>query len=275
MFPLKTANLPQSPSELQHLLTHGLEKWIRISRGISAFQFVGQFPKLEKFEVDLDGASVDPMSRPPVPHLGSPSHVAFLTAAFLLHAQPMRIGSTPVQVQVEAKDMVFEYRPDTQGQYWLAPAEDQDGSGSMEARIRQSQLGELFLSIAAPLAKLYGVQIEDAKVALEQTGQRSIKIAIEATGKKFVMRARLSVLGQIEIDDQLNAHLSSLQARGEGFLGGVVSNLLEPKLEKLNGMTFPLAGLGLGSLGLHDLQLEVGEDVVLRAAFGGTSANLS
>jgi len=269
MFPLNTAQLPARKEDLANLLSNGASTFLRIPTGAYPFKLEGELPEIDGFEVDLDGASLDPSQRPPVPHLTGPESPAFTCRSFNLHAQPLRIGPTPVQVKVEAKSMSFAYRKTQQGSYWLVPSEQQQAAdGHVHFQMKQSGIQDVFMTVAAPLSKKYGVTIEDVEVRLEQIGPRSLRAAVHAIGKKFVMRAKLAVMGRLDVDDQLNARISELQASGEGFLGGIVSNLLEPKIAQLNGTTFPLAGLGLGTLQLHHLELAVGTDVVLQAKFG-------
>jgi len=83
----------------------------------------------------------------------------------------------------------------------------------------------------------------------------------------FIMRAKVTVTGDLEVDDQLGARLAHLTCTGDGMVGSAATAVVRPHLEKLEGRVFPLLAFSLGKVRLKDIELEAGEGLRVRAAF--------
>ena len=93
-------------------------------------------------------------------------------------------------------------------------------------------------------------------------------MAVRVTAKKLFARATVEIKGQLRVDDELNARLSSLSCEGEGIVGGLASNLIRPYLERFNNTQLPLTAISLGNVHLHDLQIAAGGALKVKATFG-------
>ena len=71
-----------------------------------------------------------------------------------------------------------------------------------------------------------------------------------------------------QVDDELNATLRNIHASGEGFIAGIVSKLVQSRLKPYEGKKFPLVTFSLGDVTLHDLSIDVKNDVQVSARFG-------
>jgi hypothetical protein len=79
----------------------------------------------------------------------------------------------------------------------------------------------------------------------------------------------VTLTGQVDIDDRLVARLSNLNIAGEGMMVALAVNMVRGRVTALEGAEFPLMTLALGDVRLRDLQLSVGDELKMTAAFGG------
>ena len=87
--------------------------------------------------------------------------------------------------------------------------------------------------------------------------------------KKLFLTTTVTLRGKLKIDDTLNASVSDLTVTGEGVLGEMAAGMIRPKLQEIDGKSYPLTALSLGQVRLHDLQIQTGETIRVTAAFGG------
>ena len=75
--------------------------------------------------------------------------------------------------------------------------------------------------------------------------------------------------GRLDIDDRLVAKLSELDCAGEGMIVSLVVGMFRDRVRALEGKEFPLTAFALGAIHLRDVQLHVGDELRVTAAFGG------
>jgi hypothetical protein len=113
-----------------------------------------------------------------------------------------------------------------------------------------------------------GVSIENVRLALRARGARSLAAGIQLQARKFLLRAKIDIHGQLDITDDFVARISQLKCRGDGTLGSLACGILEPHLQRLEGATFPLLSLPLGEIELRDVRIAVADTVEVTADFG-------
>ncbi|MGI8907997.1 MAG: hypothetical protein ACR2IE_16080 [Candidatus Sumerlaeaceae bacterium] len=270
MLPLASTQEPMSTDEFKRAVNQGLSAFIKLPRAGYAVIMEGDFPgDLDSLTIDLNGAIADPSKRPEPPSFRSGSRPAFIARKFHLHALPLRVGIAPLDFELSAEQMKFDYRSETSGKLWLVPnAEQPANAGRVHLSLKQRDLQEMLLSGIAPAAKEYGVGIEDVQLKLDQRGPRKIRAELQASAKKFMMKAAVHLGATVEIDDELNATVSELNAGSEGMIGTMVSTLIGPKLQQYNGHKVSLAAASLGGLRLRDLQIRITDSIQIDAQFG-------
>jgi hypothetical protein len=75
--------------------------------------------------------------------------------------------------------------------------------------------------------------------------------------------------GRVDVDDRLVARLSELDVAGEGMMVALAVNMVRGRVTALEGKEFPLTAFALGGVRLRDVQLQVGDELTVTAAFGG------
>lgn len=270
MLPLASSQEPKNNDELIRALNTGLSTFVKLPRAGYAVVIEGEVPAdLQSLTIDLNGAIADPAHRPDPPSFRAGSKPAFSASNFRLQALPLRVGSSPLDFELTAEQMRFDYRTDNTGKLWLVPnAERPASSGEVRLSVRQKDLQEMLLSGIVPAAKEHGVSIEDVQLKLQQLGPRKIRAELQAAAKKFMMKASVQLGGTVDIDNELNATVSDLHAGSEGMIGTMVSSLVQPRLKQYEGRKFSLAAASLGGLRLRDLQVNVTDNIKISAAFG-------
>ena len=86
------------------------------------------------------------------------------------------------------------------------------------------------------------------------------------------MSAALRIIGQLDLDEKLNAKISGLDCTGEGAIASVACGVLKPHLQKIDGREFPLMSLPLGEVRLRDVRIAVGDKLSVTAEFGSAPA---
>ena len=271
MFPLAAQEVPSDVTQLAEALDASLRevfatpprKPIRIEESASGY------PDLKRVEIDLSGAIIN-LADPPVrPEPGSGrGRTGPTVEAFSIKANPLLLQDSPLKLDLQARDVHFNYKRDQFDRPLLMIKRARDGH--VQLSIGRDDLEQALLHAAQMAAAEHGVTIKNIEIHLEQDPRDSNSVAahIEVTAKKFVT-AIIHLTGHLEIDDGLNAHLSDLECQGEGMVGSLVCGFIKPKLARVSGRRFALMAFSLGDVRLHDLDFTVDDRALsIRASFG-------
>jgi hypothetical protein len=135
----------------------------------------------------------------------------------------------------------------------------------IEISANVSDLETAITQLAGREAGKQGVTVEDVRLNFRQIDQRSLKLEANVRAKKMFFAATIRITGRLEIDQDLTATMSDLSCTGDGTIGSMACGFLAPQLAKLNGRTFPLAGLNLGDRALRDVRLAAGDKLSVTA----------
>ena len=83
------------------------------------------------------------------------------------------------------------------------------------------------------------------------------------------IRGAVTFAGRLDVDDRLVATLSELNVAGEGMMIALAVNMIRGRLAAFEGKEFPLTTFAVGGVRLRDVQLQVGDELAVTAAFGG------
>ena len=269
MFYLSGHDYPQSAQELESSLLEPLRTLFTFPSGGSKpvrVEGAARFPELDSIRLDLSGAVLN-ARRPPPPPVGAGQPRPGVRASHLeILGRPIQVRGAGINLELNATDVLFDYDRDRDGcpLLLLAAAE----SGQVRIEINRGDLEALLLAEAKAAAATQGVIVERAALDLVPIDQRSVAIAARVRAKKLFVHATVEVKGQLKVDDDLNAKLSGLSCEGEGIVGGLAGNLIRPYLERFNNAELPLTAVSLGSVHLHDLRIDAGDSLIVRATFG-------
>ena len=261
MLPLAAEKFPSTPDELASALTGGFA-----ARGVKVENVRAEGPALGALavlRVELTGARFARGFRVS----GTPTENAATVLAERLEISgaPLDFEGTPLSVRVEAEraELRFAGEPGD-GALVLASA----AGGSVTLAVAQSALENLLHRLAKDAAEKQGVEVKKTTLELTARGPRALSFRCAVTAKMFVMSADLSLSGNLDVDEQLNARVSGLTLGGDAMITKLVTGFARPHLDKLEGRVFPLLALAPGGLPLRDVEISTRDGLEVRAKFG-------
>jgi hypothetical protein len=262
MLPLSGESFPSTSQELVAAIKHGFG-----AQGIEAESVEskgGQFPKIESLALDLTNARAARDVRMPSLELATGGG-GVEAEAFELRAEPFYFEEAPFELHVQASRAVFSFAgTPREGTLILTDAEE--GKLSLSSAIED--LEALLHGILVELAEKQGVEVKETSLKLTNRGPRTLAFSAEVTAKMFIMKAALTLSGQIDVDAGLNARFSKLTLGGDGMITKIASGFIRPKLDLLESRVIPLLAFSLGDLRLRDIEVSTGERLLVRAVFG-------
>lgn len=266
MFPLGSKNFPQSASDFERALEESLRQYARRDGPIvTASSRV--FPYFDRIAINLDGAQFDSSRRRGTPvHPSGETKEACEAAVVSVSARDVRIEDVPASLSLEARDVVFHKGEDKNGDVLLIVRKAREGHIVISAA--QLDLERIIGEMASIQAGRKGVSVENVRLALRARGARSLAADVQLQARKFLLRAKIDIYGQLDITDDFVARISHLKCKGDGTLGSLACGVLEPHLQRLDGSTFSLMSLPLGEIQLRDVRIAVADTVEITADFG-------
>jgi hypothetical protein len=266
MIPLGGNDFPTTPAELADALRIALREYVLLPDEQSAVT-----ADTDRLRIDLTGGTTLTPSGPADTSGVGQTQPGPACRSFDVLAHPIRAEGTNIHFDLTATDVRFNFDRNRAGRPVLTLAGATDGR--VVARVSQSELNALVTAKAQEAAQAKGVQIERIDWTLTPLGPRSVRLdakAAVATKALFkTIRGAVAFAGRVVIDDRLVAKLSELNVAGEGMMIAMAVNMVRGKITAMEGREFPLATLALGGVKLRDVQLQVGDDLAVAAAFGG------
>jgi hypothetical protein len=267
MIPLHTKDFPQSAAELAQALDESLRRYInKPDRIVTARSRV--FPYFDEIAINFDGAQLD--APPPISAIVTgETKPACEAARVAFSARNLSLGGAPVNLQMEAWDVVFHQGRGADGDAILLVHQVREGSAVISAT--QLDLEKAIARIVGAEARKRGIAVGEVRLAMRARGARSLFAEVRLQARKFLLRANIEISGQIDVDENFVAKLWNLKCKGDGTLGSLVCNALDGHLRQLEGRTFPLISLVLGEVQLRDVRVAVADTVAITADFGSSS----
>ena len=264
MIPLHRKQFPSSKDELAQALNEALRRFAPKSNPLVDVRS-RVFPYLDEITINLDREQFDSLPPAASPVVGETKPV-FEAAVVTLSARNISVRGVPIDLRMEARDVVFHKGEDANGDAVLVVQKARDGHIVISAA--QLHLEEAMARIGGTEARRHGIAIEQVRLAMRARGRRSLAADIRVQARKLLFRASIEIYGQLDIDDDFVAKISQLKCKSDGAIGSMACSALEPYLQQLNGKTFSLKSLPLGEIQLHDIHIAVADTVELTIDFG-------
>jgi hypothetical protein len=268
MFSLNSKDFPQSASDFERAMEASLGQYVRKDGQIVTVSS-RVFPYLDAIAINLDRAQIDARMPAPVRPRGETKE-ACEAALVTVSARDVLIQGVPVSLRLEARDVVFHKGEDDNGDALLIVKRANDGHITISAS--QIDLENSITEAARTEARKKGVSVESVRLALRARGARSLAADVQLQARKFLLRAKIDIYGQLDIDNDFVAKISQLKCKGDGALGSLACGVLEPHLQRLDGRTFPLMSLPLGEIQLRDVRIAVADTIEVTAHFGSAAS---
>jgi hypothetical protein len=264
MIALHCTQFPSSKDELEHAIDRALRRFGQKSDSLINVRS-RVFPYLDEIAINFDGAQFD--SRPPAPPVViGETKLACEAAIVTLSAQNVSVRGVPLDLRMEARDVVFHQGRDGNGEVVLIPHKVRDGQIIVSAA--QPDLENAIVEIGGREASPHGIVIEQVRLTMCAFGARSIAADIGIRARKFLLRAKIDISVQLDIDGDFVAKISQLKCKSHGAIGSLACSALEPYLRQLEGRTLSLKSLPLGEIQLRDIRIAVADTLELTVDFG-------
>jgi uncharacterized protein YigA (DUF484 family) len=139
--------------------------------------------------------------------------------------------------------------------------------GQLKVSVRQLELEKAIAQIGGREAGRHGIALEELRLATRARGPRSLAVDVRVQARKFLLRAKIDICGQIDIDENLVMKVF-LKCKSDGAIGSFACSALDPIFGRLNNKSFSFASLPLGEIQFRDVRLAVADTVELTADFG-------
>jgi len=267
MFPLAGNAFPTTPDGLASALRGSLSEHLTFPPGAQGVVVAGEdLLNLKSVLIDLSGAAVAIRQPPPKPVVTGPRQPGVASDRLQVVAKPLRIETASAQFDFNAQGVKCDFARDQNGKPLLVIADAQ--RGRVDLHVGRSDLQAILLAGARVGAQQQGVTIQDLQIDLTPQGQRGIGINLRVKAKKMMMSGVVTIRGNANIDDQLNAQISGLSCAGDGVVGKMAAAMLSAKLRELEGKQIALSALSLGELALRDLQIDASNGLHITAEIG-------
>ena len=266
MFPLAGKTFPDSSDALARSIEDALGEVFELPKKSVVAIKDGKFPKLKTVRINLSGASVSATEPPPKPKPTGKREDGPRVDKLEITAQPIKYEKTQLNLKLSGTGLQFDFARDKKGHPLLVLTDAEDGK--VEAKISKADLETLARQAAEMAAEQQGIKIKDLDLELRSDGPRSIAVDVRIKARKMMVSGTIHITGRLDVDDELNATISKLNAEGEGMIGTAAAALVQKKIRSYNGMEVPLMAFSLGDVALRDLKISVKNDVQVSAAFG-------
>src|SRR4029077_15107172 len=139
------------------------------------------FPYLDEIAINFDGAEFDSPPPAPPPVLGE-TKLACEAAIVTLSAHNVSVRGVPLDLRMEARDVVFHQGRDGNSEVVLIAHKVRDGQIVVSAT--QPDLENAIVEISDREARPRGIVIEQVRLTMRACGARSIAAAIGIRARK-------------------------------------------------------------------------------------------
>lgn len=267
MFPLSGNDFPKSSAELAAAIGGALGRVLALAKrdGVVSAEG-GKFPTIERLTINLDNAAVSTTTPPSKPKPAGQREPGVTVEHFELSGRPIRYEQSKLELELKASGVKFDLARDKTGEPLLVLAGARDGH--VRATMGKADIESLARAAAEAAANTQGIRIEGLDLTLTSEGARSIAADLRVKARKMMVSGIVRITGRVDVDGEMNATISKLDADGEGMIGALASGLLKSKLKPYEGRTFPLMTFSLGDFTLRDVTIDVKSSVQVTAKFG-------
>jgi hypothetical protein len=263
MIRLFRKDFPSSKEELAQALNEALHRLVYKEGSIVDVRS-RVFPYLDEIAINFDGARVDSLPPAPMPR-AEQIKPAFEAAVVTLSAQKLSIHGVPLDLRMEARDVALHKGAEANGEAVLLIQKVRDGQVTVS--VRQLELEKAIAQIGARETGRHGITLEEVRLAIRARGPRSLAADVRVQARKFLLRAKIDISGQIDIDENFVAKIF-LKCKSDSAIGSLACSALDPILGRLNNKSFSFASVLLGEIQFRDVRLAVADTVELTADFG-------
>ena len=267
MISLGRKDFPSPRQDLAQALDDALHRFVQKSGRIVDLRS-RVFPLVDEIRINLDGAKFD-SPPPPTAKAEGETQLAFETSLVTATGRNISVRGVPINLRMEMRDVVFHKGADAGGDAVLLVHKAREGRLVISSA--QLDLEEAIIRLAGAKARLYGIDLEQIRLAMRARSRRSLAADIKIQAKKFFARANIDLYAQLDISNEFVVKISQLKCKGDGKLGSFACAALQPLFAKTMEKSFPLKSIPLGQIQLRDIHVAVADTVELTVDFGSST----
>jgi hypothetical protein len=261
--PIRGATLPATPELLRDNIEAGLRALELTPRAVSVS--APGWPAVADLKLDLSGAAPEKLDG--FPRVQGPAEGTLYVERVLLEARPLVLHGLPLSVEIRALSATLQLTRLSGDLHALVLQKAADGTVELSAK--NGDLERLAHTLVAAQAKKHGLDVAETRLAFTQRGPRALSFQGDVTAKVMIMKAHLTVTGDLDLDDALQLRISNLKLTGGGMAATLARGFLQPQFDKIEGKPIALGSLALGEIRLRDVAAAIeGETVRISAKFG-------
>jgi hypothetical protein len=266
MIPLNRKDVPSPRDDLAQALDAALHRFVQKSGRIVDLRS-RVFPLVDEVRINLDGAKLD--SPPPLAKVEGETTLAFETAVVTVRGRNISVRGIPIDLRMELRDVAFHKGVDANGDAVLVI--HRAGEGQLVVSAAQLDLEEAIGRLGGEKARLWGVDLEQVRLAMRARSRSSLAADIQIWAKKFFTRAKIDIYAQLDITNEFVMKIGQLKCKGDGKLGSFACAALIPLIERTKSESFALKSVPLGGLRIVDVHFAVADTVELTIDFGSAA----
>ncbi|NNU27329.1 hypothetical protein [Isoptericola sediminis] len=185
-----------------------------------------------------------------------------------IDAHPMVAVDLPVDLTADITGLRFAWlttADDMVGAELVEPSDDSPVSGNARLAVSHDGLAGTVQGLLAVALSGNGIALNDFDLQVEQAGPRAASLRIEAGIKKSFLSATVTATASASVDDAMVLTVGDVELSSGNPIVGAMLGAVKGRLEAAAGRKVDLGASLPPGVELADVQLEVGEDIVLTA----------
>lgn len=275
ILPLGSLPRPASDDDLSArlrtaLLTYGgVDAATADALTVAATQAGADVPTLA---VDLTGVALSPRearaARASAGAIEATGRERGTIGSLSVQAHPVTVVGAGVDLQLEVSGVSFEWVEGADGRLGLAPVEPDEAhpvTGDARVAVPVQAVEAAAERVASQLAAANGLKLTRLDLRLSPAGANGVAVVAEAQVKKSLLSATVEASMTATVDDALGVTLTDVKVSSRN---PVVAGLLvaaRSRVERFDGRRIDLVSALPAGIRLADVQVTVGDEVVLTA----------
>jgi hypothetical protein len=267
VFPLAAGTMPASRQQLLDSLTSGWRHTLKFSQEDSIVSVEGtRYPALSALRMELGGGKMDLTKDNQGSKPTGRVEGQIFAREFELDGRPLLCDRAKMNLHFTASRARLDLQHDERGRPIMMLADAKQARLDFSAT--RTDLERILLVTMREGAKKYGVSIEKVSLKLDAESGRSVSLDLHLSTRVGFIPAGMRFRAHVDIDNAMNAKLSSLKCDGDEALGPLIVGLIRPGLAKFEGKSKPVFSFPTGQLKVHDVQIQTTDEIQVMATFG-------
>ncbi|MGN6507356.1 MAG: hypothetical protein ACTHM6_17505 [Tepidisphaeraceae bacterium] len=267
-FPLAATTMPSNPWALRSALEKGYDRRL-VDPTLTRVDLRPGFAPgaIERLAINLTGNTVRPDFVPQNPPKDAKPAGRLQVEQLEDLADPLKYATYAAGMRLMASDAELELIPDGHDEYLLNLVNCRDGQATFELSVDALQQS---LANGVTIKRSPAFMIDSVDLSLSSANERSLAADVLVHAKVLFVPATFRLTGRLDVDADFNVHFLNLLATGTDPAGMLVAQLVQTKLDKVNGKAAPLLKFPGDQIKVDALQIHLSDILTVRVGLEGT-----